>query len=187
MKLVKSSGGPRTRCEPAEELAELVGELTLAAVEVRSAGQASLARRLYAMADRVIRVRAVLAAADDPEATAKRAVAARAQTSIHSRTRTKHPTPETRICSRCRVELPVTEFGWNDREAGKLRAECETCFNGTQRSRYVRAGFKVVTVEVVDGDPCVGHACPVCGDLFEVGQTVQGVDVRHEGCGDDDG
>jgi hypothetical protein len=70
----------------------------------------------------------------------------------------------------------------SDKRTGKLRADCKLCYNAGQRTRYVRAGCKIVTVEVMDSDPCVGHLCPVCERPFEPGQRIAADQVRHEGC-----
>ena len=87
-----------------------------------------------------------------------------------------------RICSKCRKKLPIDLFSITDKRTGKRRADCKLCFNAGQRTRYVRAGFKIVTVEVMEGDPCVGRLCPVCEEPFEPGQRIQGDHLRHEGC-----
>lgn len=98
------------------------------------------------------------------------------------RVRAKNPAPGMRKCSKCRSVLPVEMFTVTDAKTGKRRADCKICYNDRQRTRYVRAGFKIVTIEVLDGDACVGHPCPSCGKPFEVGQLVQGDDVRHHDC-----
>jgi hypothetical protein len=99
-------------------------------------------------------------------------------------TRAKNPVPGLRRCSNCREVKPVSAFAFSDRKKGKLRADCRACYNGGQRDRYVRAGYKIVTIEVLDTDPCVGHPCPVCAQPFEAGQRIQADHLRHEHCGD---
>jgi hypothetical protein len=97
-------------------------------------------------------------------------------------TKAKNPEPGKRKCSKCKELLPLDYFTITDAATGKRRADCKGCYNEGQRSRYVRAGFKVVTVELTEGDACVGRLCPVCDEPFEVGQHVQGDHLRHEGC-----
>lgn len=65
---------------------------------------------------------------------------------------------------------------------GKRKSWCDACRKQYQRDRYVRLGYKIVSVQVLEGDPCVGHKCPKCDKPFEVGQIVQGHDVTHERC-----
>lgn len=48
--------------------------------------------------------------------------------------------------------------------------------------RYARAGYKIVTIEVLDDDPCVGHPCHECGHPFQPGEHIQGDHLRHEKC-----
>lgn len=78
--------------------------------------------------------------------------------------------------------LPEAEFAFKDKDKTHRKARCQECILDYQRQRYVRVGFKVVTVEVEVGDACLSHKCPECGGKFEVGQRVQGENVKHERC-----
>lgn len=102
--------------------------------------------------------------------------------SRNHRTRAKNPAPGRRICSKCRAEKADTDFPFRDKKSGRRRAECSECFNAGQRQRYVRVGYKVVTVEVQPDDICVGAPCPECGQPFEAGQLVSGDHVHHFEC-----
>lgn len=104
----------------------------------------------------------------------------------NARAREKNPEPGKRRCSKCHLVKPLKEFTVTDSRTGKRRADCRTCYNESQRTRYVRAGYKIVTVEVMEGDFCVGHPCPVCEQPFEVGQLVQGENVMHAACRDEE-
>ena len=149
----------------------------------RAAEQFHLERELTRIADELLAVRkAVMEWTPDipePEPEPEPEPDYRRDT----RTRAKNPSPGRRICSKCRVELPVGEFAYLKPENGfKRRADCKTCFNAGQRERYVRAGYKIVTIEVLENDICVGRPCPICGEPFEVGQLIQGDNVHHERC-----
>jgi hypothetical protein len=77
--------------------------------------------------------------------------------------------------------LPIEQFDLKD-DKGHRKARCHGCILEYQRQRYVRVGYKVVTIEIVEGDACVGHKCPECGKPFSIGERVQGDNVRHERC-----
>jgi hypothetical protein len=81
--------------------------------------------------------------------------------------------------------LSVKDFKVKNPRTGQLTSWCTACTRKYQQDRYVRVGFKRVTVEVKEGDACVGHDCPVCGMPFEIGERVQGENVKHEGCASD--
>jgi hypothetical protein len=168
---LRGSGIP---LKPVEALALLVARLRDCA---GMAERFPLQRELERIADELIAVRkAIMVIAeteDDP----------RPPVSAHDRrAHAKNPEPGMRICSKCRTKLPISLFTISDKRTGKLRADCKLCYNAGQRTRYVRAGYKIVTIEVMDGDPCVGHPCPVCNRPFEPGQRIQGDHLRHEGC-----
>jgi hypothetical protein len=78
--------------------------------------------------------------------------------------------------------LPVSAFSVKNRATGTLRSWCRECVSAYQRERYVRVASKHVTVELVEGDRCIGHDCPDCGLPFEIGDRVRGADLRHEEC-----
>ncbi len=68
---------------------------------------------------------------------------------------------------------------------GQRTSWCTDCTREYQQDRYVRVGYLRVTAEIMEGDPCLGHDCPLCHKPFEVGQRVQGVEVAHEACLDE--
>jgi hypothetical protein len=166
--------GTGVSLKPVEALALLVARVRDCA---GMAERFPLQRELERIADQLIAVRkAIMLMAkpmDDP----------RPPVSAHDRrVRAKNPEPGMRVCSKCHTKLPVDLFSMSDKRTGKRRADCKACFNAGQRTRYVRAGFKIVTIEVMDGDPCVGHLCPVCDRPFEPGQRIEGDHLRHAGC-----
>lgn len=78
--------------------------------------------------------------------------------------------------------LDIAEFKVKSPATGQYKSWCEPCSRDYQQRRYVRVGYKRVTVEVRDGDACLGHICPRCDKPFEVGQRIQGENVAHESC-----
>jgi hypothetical protein len=160
--------------EPVEALALLVARLRDCA---GLAERLPLQRELDRIAGELVAVRNAIMVVAERDTGPERPVSAH-----HRRARAKNPEPGMRVCSMCRKKLPVDLFSMSDKRTGKLRADCKLCYNAGQRFGYVRAGFKIVTVEVMDGDPCVGHLCPVCHRPFEAGQRIQGDHLRHEGC-----
>ena len=160
--------------KPIEALALLVARLRDCA---GLAERLPLQRELVRIADQLVAVRKAIMVMAEPEDGPNPPISAHDR-----RVRAKNPEPGIRICSKCRTKLPIDLFSITDKRTGKRRADCKLCYNAGQRTRYVRAGFKIVTVEVMDGDPCVGHLCPVCDRPFEPGQRIQGDHLRHEGC-----
>ena len=43
---------------------------------------------------------------------------------------------ETKICTKCGRELPIDQYYWRDRKAGKRRSECKDCHNGYVKQKY---------------------------------------------------
>ena len=79
--------------------------------------------------------------------------------------------------------LPVSKFDVKNHKTGALRSWCRDCTKVYQRERYVSVTAKTMTVELIEGDRCVGHDCPICGLPFEIGERVRGENLVHEGCG----
>ena len=162
--------------KPLEALVLIVARLRDAA---REAERLPLQRELTRIADELLAIREGIMESDtEPVVSSQRTPAY----DRNARTRAKNPRSGFRQCSKCRSLLPVEMFTITDARSGKRRADCKACYNEGQRTRYVRAGYKIVTVEVPDGDPCVGHPCSICGEPFEVGQHIQGNNLQHEGC-----
>ena len=78
--------------------------------------------------------------------------------------------------------LPVEAFDVKNPKTGQLKTWCRECYKEYQRERYVRVGYRVVVVELHEGDPCVGQRCPICTELFQPGQRVRGDHLAHEQC-----
>lgn len=78
--------------------------------------------------------------------------------------------------------LNLEDFKVKNAKTGQRNSWCRDCSREYQQERYVRLGYKRVTAEVLEGDACVGHSCPKCGDAFLVGERIQGENVHHERC-----
>ncbi len=78
--------------------------------------------------------------------------------------------------------LSIDKFHVKDVATGKRASWCDDCRRGYQRERYVSIRAKTMTVELIEGDRCVGHDCPICGLPFEIGEKVRGENLIHETC-----
>ena len=43
---------------------------------------------------------------------------------------------ETKQCSKCKRELPTTEFRWKNKAAGKLHSQCKDCQKAAEKIHY---------------------------------------------------
>lgn len=43
---------------------------------------------------------------------------------------------ETKVCSKCGKEKPITEFAFRDKAKGTRRAECKECISNRQKVKY---------------------------------------------------
>lgn len=43
---------------------------------------------------------------------------------------------ETKQCSKCKRELPTTEFRWKNKAAGKLHSQCKDCQRAAEKIHY---------------------------------------------------
>lgn len=64
---------------------------------------------------------------------------------------------ETKICTKCKKELPVEEFHWRDKSKGKRRSECKTCHNSFMKEKYQD---KKQTFEQMKSE----QSCAKCGE-----------------------
>lgn len=78
--------------------------------------------------------------------------------------------------------LPVSAFAVKNQATGSRRAWCAECTRAYQRERYVSVADRALIVELLEGDRCIGHDCPVCGLPFEIGDRVRGTDLVHDDC-----
>ena len=53
--------------------------------------------------------------------------------------------PETKVCSNCERELPITEFALNKTYKDGHNKQCKDCINAYQRQRYARKKGKQIT------------------------------------------
>ena len=43
---------------------------------------------------------------------------------------------ETKICTKCKKELPIEDFNWRNKAAGTRRSECKYCHSGYMKAKY---------------------------------------------------
>ena len=43
---------------------------------------------------------------------------------------------DTKICTKCKQELPLEQFSWRSKAAGTKRSECKSCQNAYMRMKY---------------------------------------------------
>ena len=43
---------------------------------------------------------------------------------------------ETKICTKCGKEKPLTEFNWRNKSKGTLRSECKECHTAYMKQKY---------------------------------------------------
>ena len=46
---------------------------------------------------------------------------------------------ETKICSKCKRELPITMFRWRNKSLGKLHSQCKDCESQSEKLRYIQS------------------------------------------------
>jgi hypothetical protein len=44
----------------------------------------------------------------------------------------------TKVCTKCKLELPIEEFHWRDKKAGTRRSECKACHNLMSKKDYAK-------------------------------------------------
>ena len=64
---------------------------------------------------------------------------------------------ETKICSKCNKELPLTDFNWRDKSKGIYRSECKFCHSQYMKDKYQE---KKQTVSDLKSQ----SKCAKCGD-----------------------
>lgn len=43
---------------------------------------------------------------------------------------------QTKICTKCGRQLPITDFNWRNKEKGTRRSECKYCHSGYMKQKY---------------------------------------------------
>lgn len=64
---------------------------------------------------------------------------------------------ETKICTKCKRELPLDNFNWRDKTKGTRRADCKEC-----HSRYMKKVYQQKKEEIQELKSNI--ACAKCGD-----------------------
>lgn len=64
---------------------------------------------------------------------------------------------ETKVCTKCKRELPIENFHWRDKAKGTRRSECKDCHNQHMRNSYNEKKKSVQELKI-------GLKCAKCGD-----------------------
>lgn len=64
---------------------------------------------------------------------------------------------EKKICSKCKRELPLSQFNWRDKKKGTYRADCKECHSSYMKIKYQK---KKETIQELKAQ-C---KCAKCGD-----------------------
>lgn len=64
---------------------------------------------------------------------------------------------ETKICTKCGKELPITDFNWRNKQAGTRRSECKYCHSDYMKKQYQQ---KRQAIEQIKTQCC----CAKCGE-----------------------
>ena len=64
---------------------------------------------------------------------------------------------ETKICTKCGKQLPIEQFYWRDKKAGKRRSECKNCHNNYVKIKYQERQNKIEEYKAQ-------LKCAKCGD-----------------------
>lgn len=64
---------------------------------------------------------------------------------------------ETKICTKCHKELPITDFNWRNKEKGTRRSECKFCHSNYMKQKYQQ---KKNTIQNLKSQ----YSCAKCGE-----------------------
>lgn len=64
---------------------------------------------------------------------------------------------DTKICTKCKQELPLDQFNWRDKKKGTRRSECKNCHSAFMKNKYQEKKQIVQDLKAKD-------KCAKCGD-----------------------
>ena len=64
---------------------------------------------------------------------------------------------DTKICTKCKRELPIEDFYWRDKEKGLRRAECKYCHRTYVKNKYTERQNEINKIKSL-------YCCEKCGD-----------------------
>lgn len=82
---------------------------------------------------------------------------------------------ETKICTKCHKELPITDFNWRSKEKGTRRSECKYCHSNYMKQQYHKKKDMVDEIKIE-------HRCAKCGE-----SRVYCLDFHHKNPEEKDG
>lgn len=63
---------------------------------------------------------------------------------------------ETKICTKCGKNLPLTQFNWKNKAKGTYRSECKECHNNYMKAQYRQKKTEIQNLKI-------GLRCAKCG------------------------
>lgn len=106
--------------------------------------------------------------------------------------------PAEKVCGGCGLTKPITEYlvkkhyrrnGRGPGSGSHRHKLCHQCRREDSRSRYLTVAMRdrvngLASLELLDGDALLGHACTACGTAFDVGDLVDVAVAwpRHHAC-----
>lgn len=76
----------------------------------------------------------------------------------------------TKVCTKCKLELPIEEFHWRDKKAGTRRSECKTCHNLMSKKDYAKKRNQMIETKASIG------GCVKCG----YSKCIESLDFHHK-------
>lgn len=76
----------------------------------------------------------------------------------------------TKICTKCKLELPIEEFHWRNKAAGTRRSECKSCHNLMAKKDYDRKRNQMIDAKIAIG------SCQKCG----YSKCIESLDFHHK-------
>lgn len=72
---------------------------------------------------------------------------------------------ETKICTKCGKELPITDYNWRDKAKGTRRSECKYCHSKYMKAKYQEK--KETVSQIKEQCKCAkcGESRPYCLDF----------------------
>ena len=81
---------------------------------------------------------------------------------------------ETKVCTKCGLELPIEEFHWRNKTAGTRRSECKACHNLMSKKDYDKKRNQMIDAKAMVG------SCQKCG----YSKCIESLDFHHKNPGE---
>jgi hypothetical protein len=54
---------------------------------------------------------------------------------------------ETKICTKCKIEKPITEFRWKNKSKGMMHSQCKDCQKAQEKIHYQESKERQIAVK----------------------------------------